>query len=111
MFAAAGFDIVIPESLTFEDQLKVARRSGILAGCAGSQMYLAAFQPPGGQTAVLAPSNFLFPDDAIIADALDRRLFVAFGSPVRFGEPEMTWSIEPAGALRLLERLNAGTDR
>ena len=109
-FADAGFDVVRPECLPFEEQLGIARRSDILAGCVGSQMYLAAFQPPGGQTAVIAPSNFLFPDDAIIAEALDRRLIVAFGSAIRYREPGSTWSIDPEAATAVLARLVAGAD-
>lgn len=100
-FAAAGFDILAPESLSFSEQLVLARRSEVLAGCVGSQMFLAAFQRPGGSTLIMAPSNFLYPDDALIAEALRRKLAVAFGSPVQGSASPSPWWIDPdaAGAL------------
>lgn len=103
VFVAAGFDIVHPETLNLTDQLQIARRSSMLAGCVGSQMYLSVFQRPGGSTLVMAPSNFFYADDALIADALDRRLAVAFGSPIRYRDPASTWSIDPAAATALIE--------
>lgn len=102
IFAAAGFDIVRPETLSLADQLRVARRSSVLAGCVGSQMYLAAFQRPGGQALIMAPSNFLYADDALIAAALDRRLCVAFGSAIAYHDPVSTWSIEIEAAHALI---------
>ena len=101
-FAAAGFDIVAPESLSLSEQLALARRSEVLAGCVGSQMFLAAFQRPGGSTLIMAPSNFLYPDDALIAEALERKLAVAFGSPVQGSNSSVPWWIDPDAADALL---------
>lgn len=105
VFVAAGFDIVRPEILSLADQLRVARRSSVLAGCVGSQMYLAAFQRRGGHALVMAPSNFLYADDALIAGALDRRVSVAFGSPIGYHDPASTWSIEVEAAHALIDSL------
>lgn len=105
IFAAAGFDIVRPETLGLADQLRVARRSAVLAGCVGSQMYLAAFQRPGGQALVMAPSNFFYADDALIARGLGRRLSVAFGSPIAYHEPASTWLIDAGAAHALIASL------
>lgn len=107
LFADAGFRIVRPETLTMTDQIRLARQADVIAGCVGSQMYLAAFQPAGGRTLVMAPSNFFLADDALIASGMEHRLAVAFGGPRDRHAPQASWSIDPAAAHALIADLDA----
>jgi capsular polysaccharide biosynthesis protein len=102
VFSRAGFEIVRPETLPIEEQIRMARKSDVLAGCSGSQMYLAVFQPPGATTLILAPDNFFLPDDALIAEAMDHRLAVAFGGSSAYRMPQGPWSIDPKAAEALI---------
>jgi capsular polysaccharide biosynthesis protein len=108
-FEDAGFEIVRPETLPIEEQVRLARSAQVLAGCVGSQMYLAAFQPPGATTLVLAPSNFFLPDDDLIARAMDHQLAVAFGGPSAYRMPQGPWSIDPDAATALIATLEDHT--
>ena len=101
-FASAGFAVANPSTMPLADQLKLVRQAHCLAGCAGSQMYLAAFQPPGGRTFVLAPDNFIYADDALIAAALGRQLSLAFGTSIRYRDPDATWSVDEAAVEALV---------
>ncbi len=47
VFAAAGFDVVAPETLSIRDQIRLAASASILAGSAGTALHLAAFAPAG----------------------------------------------------------------
>ena len=80
LFASKGFEIVHPQELSVLQQVKIAHDAEVLAGCVGSQMYLAAFQKRGGRNIILAPENFFLPDDVLIAHAKDHDLSVFFGS-------------------------------
>jgi capsular polysaccharide biosynthesis protein len=51
VFAAAGYDVVAPETLPLDDQLELVATAGELAGLTGSALHLAAFAP--GTTRVL----------------------------------------------------------
>lgn len=107
IFAEAGFLIVRPETLTMIEQIRLARSAAVLAGCVGSQMYLAAFQPEGAQTLVLAPSNFFLADDALIAQGMGHSLTVAFGGQSAYREPQGPWSIDLAAARSLIAGLDS----
>ncbi len=105
-FADAGFDIVQPETLTIADQGRLAQQSRVLAGCVGSQMYLAAFQRPGAHNLIMAPSNFLLADDHLIAEAMGHRLSVAFGGVSEYRMPQGPWSIDPDAVDALIASLD-----
>lgn len=105
IFAAAGFRVVEPETLSIEEQIALARGATTLAGGVGSQLYLAAFQPAGAHNLVLAPSNFYLSDDVLIASVCDSRISLAFGSAVNFRETDRSWTCPPAAAEALLKQL------
>ncbi|MCP9488907.1 MAG: glycosyltransferase family 61 protein [Solirubrobacteraceae bacterium MAG38_C4-C5] len=67
VFASRGFEIVHPQELDVATQVATARGSAILAGAAGSAMYLAAFQAPKQRSLVLTHRSFAFRDDQLIA--------------------------------------------
>lgn len=47
VFAAAGFEVVAPEQLPIDDQVRLAAHANVLAGLAGSALHLAGFARPG----------------------------------------------------------------
>ncbi|MEM9038640.1 MAG: glycosyltransferase family 61 protein [Actinomycetota bacterium] len=94
LFESHGFEIIAPETLDVIEQIRLARSSSTLAGCVGSQMYLAAFQHRAARNLVLAPSNFYLRDDSLLADALDHDLAVCFGTAADFSTQERAWSID-----------------
>lgn len=67
LFRSHGFDVINPELLSFAEQLHYAAGAVDIAAPIGSQTYLSLFQQTPGSITVLAPPNFVFPDDAIIA--------------------------------------------
>jgi len=104
-FAAAGFEVVQPETLSIAEQGRLARQSRVLAGSVGSQMYLAVFQRPGAHNLVLAPSNFYLADDHLIARAMGHDLSVAFGGISEYRLPQGPWSINPDAVTALIASL------
>lgn len=96
IFAASGYEVVAPETLDLKAQIQLARESISLAGCVGSQMYLAAFQRPGAHNVVMAPRNFYLKDDTLIHRANSLELEVVLGSKVNFSQPkdQMTWTVD-----------------
>ncbi|WP_134767361.1 glycosyltransferase 61 family protein [Nocardioides sp. 1609] len=46
-FRAAGFDVVAPETLALEDQLRLVADAEVVAGGSGSALHLTAFAPAG----------------------------------------------------------------
>ncbi|MDC8833020.1 glycosyltransferase family 61 protein [Alteromonas gilva] len=66
-FRQKGFEIVYPEQLTFQEQIKIYAETKVLAGPVGSAMHNAAFMPNNGKVVILAPNSFLFKTDSHIA--------------------------------------------
>lgn len=90
-----GFEIIHPETLPLDEQIRVAAEAAHIVGPVGSQMYLAAFQKPGTRKTILAPSNFYAKDDALISRAIGTRCEVIFGDRIdNFADrAERRWSI------------------
>ncbi|GGD14537.1 glycosyltransferase family 61 protein [Aquisalinus flavus] len=105
LFAAAGYDIVSPETMSPTDQIAMVRQCRSLAGCVGSQMYLAGFQPKGGRNVILAPKNFYLKDDALISHFRHHRLSVIFGDYIDLSapKPERSWTCPTEDIQRCLE--------
>lgn len=70
LFARAGFEVLHPQELSISEQVARASAAPVVAGSAGSAMYLGAFQAPRQRRLVLTPSSFAFRDDHVIADRL-----------------------------------------
>lgn len=49
VFAGAGFEVVAPEILPLDDQLRVVANAEVLAGCSGSALHMSAFAPDGAK--------------------------------------------------------------
>lgn len=67
VFAELGFSIIHPQTMPILDQIKMAAGADVVAGAAGSAMYLSAFQAVGARRIVLASRGFAFRDDELIA--------------------------------------------
>lgn len=91
-----GFEIIHPETLPLDEQIRVAAEATHIVGPVGSQMYLAAFQKPGTRKTILAPSNFYAKDDALISKAVGNDFEVIFGKTIdNFADrAERRWSID-----------------
>lgn len=94
LFVRAGWTVVRPEELKVREQVELAGRARRLAGCSGSQMYLSAFQPPGGENVLIAPRNFLLRDDLLIGALRSHRTAVVLGSAVDFRSEERGWEAD-----------------
>jgi len=49
LFASEGFEVVSPETLGIDEQLRLAANAEIIAGCSGSALHLSAFSPAGSR--------------------------------------------------------------
>jgi capsular polysaccharide biosynthesis protein len=57
LFAAAGFEVVAPETLSIDDQIRLARHARVFAGLAGTALHLACFSPPGAHVLELGDTR------------------------------------------------------
>jgi len=107
LFQHHGFDIVCPETLSLEEQIRIAAESRCIAGPVGSQMYLAAFQKAGALKIVLAPRNFYAKDDQLISSVTSVLCEVIFGSEIdHFAERQnRRWTIESDDVAKILKRI------
>lgn len=75
-FADAGFDVVHPETLPLDEQIRAVRRADVIAGPAGSALHLSVFAPAG--TRVLSVGDRRTPShpgptQAVLDAAIGRR--------------------------------------
>lgn len=56
-FAAVGFEVVAPETLSIEDQLRLVASAEVLAGGSGSALHLSAFAPRGARVLEIGDSR------------------------------------------------------
>lgn len=91
-----GFEIIHPETLPLDEQIRTAAEAAHIVGPVGSQMYLATFQKPGTRKTILAPSNFYAKDDALISKAIGTDCTVIFGEKIdNFADrADRKWSID-----------------
>jgi hypothetical protein len=66
-FEAHGFTIMHPQELSIAEQIASIRHARLIAGSAGSAMYLSAFARRGARTLIISPRNFTFRDDQLIS--------------------------------------------
>lgn len=107
LFRESGWEIVRPEEYPVREQVIMAGEAKRLAGFVGSQMYLAAFQPDGGDNLVIAPENFFLRDDLLISGARKHHLEVVLGTGVSAADPVRSWGL-PDQAKQRIESLLAG---
>jgi hypothetical protein len=67
LFHARGFTVLHPQELSVADQVAAVRHARLIAGSAGSAMYLSAFARPGARRLIISPRNFTFRDDQLIS--------------------------------------------
>lgn len=56
-FAEAGFAVVAPETLSIDDQIRLARGARVFAGQAGTALHLACFAQPGARVLELGDTR------------------------------------------------------
>jgi capsular polysaccharide biosynthesis protein len=86
-FQAHGFTVVHSEQLPMSDQISIAAGARVLAGTAGSNMYLGAFQQPGTRRLIVCPRAFTPSDDALISRVVGTDLTYVFGDAVERKAP------------------------
>jgi hypothetical protein len=93
LFAENGYRVIFPETMSIHTQIEMVKAADSLAGFVGSQMYLAAFQKPGGRNFIMAPRNFYLPDDALIGTLKGHRTRVLLGEIID-RRPNDIWSCD-----------------
>ncbi len=66
-FQARQFTVLHPQELSIADQVAAVRHARLIAGSAGSAMYLSAFARRGARKLIISPRNFTFRDDQLIS--------------------------------------------
>ncbi len=96
IFVKHGYEIVFPELLGMTEQIRLAKEAAFLAGPAGSQLYLGAFQSPGSHKLVLAPANYFARDDLLLAEDRQCTCDVVFGTHIdNFADrSQRTWQLD-----------------
>jgi capsular polysaccharide biosynthesis protein len=67
IFEARGFLVLHPQELGIAEQVAAIRHAELIAGSAGSAMYLSAFARRGARKLIVSPRNFTFRDDQLIS--------------------------------------------
>ncbi|MFG1477969.1 glycosyltransferase 61 family protein [Xanthobacter sp. V4C-4] len=96
LFAAAGFAILRPETLSLAAQVQAFARAAVVAGPVGSAMYNVVFSRPGTRRIILAPSDFVTRNDMLLTAITEEAPFYIFGTGQGGSKPDaMTapWSI------------------
>ena len=65
-FLRNDFDIVYPETLAFEEQLKLYGHCSVIAGPSGSNMHNSAFMPDNSKVLIITPTSFCVKADYMI---------------------------------------------
>lgn len=107
IFSSFGFEIIAPEKLTIEEQIKTVRESKFIAGPVGSQMYLSAFSN-SKTIIVLAPNNFYLPDDLLLSNIRESKTIVLLGSGLDYSKAKemRNWNIVESDVINILGRLD-----
>ncbi|MDD1984023.1 glycosyltransferase family 61 protein [Pseudomonas asiatica] len=95
----AGYWVFRPEDLPIGDQIRIAANAESIAGCTGSNMYLAMFQKPGGKNFIYAPYDFTLKDDAMISQLRGSTLKYVMGTPLARDQ----WTVDTYAVNKLLK--------
>jgi Glycosyltransferase 61 len=109
-FRAHGFTVMHPQELSIAEQVASIRQARLIAGSAGSAMYLSAFARPGADKLIVSPRNFTFRDDQLISHLHGERLsYVLCEQGADEGHPRgVDYSVAPDVLRAALERLVSG---
>jgi capsular polysaccharide biosynthesis protein len=105
LYEKKGFLILYPETLSVDDQLYISQNTVMAAGFVGSATYLMLFSKKLEHMAVIAPQNFMLPDDYLIACIRNYRLSIMCGSKISFerGSNSGDWWVGESETARFLE--------
>lgn len=95
LFARYGFEIVQPETLAINDQIRLFANAKLIAGARGSGMHNVVFARPDTRMLLLTHRRFIQPVDAILTRR-DHALGIAIGEPVPMSvrDAHLPWTIE-----------------
>jgi hypothetical protein len=105
-FQARGFTVLHPQELSIADQVAAVRHARLIAGSAGSAMYLSAFARRGARKLIISPRNLTFRDDQLISHLRGERLAYFLCAP---GDPHI--NPRKADYQVDLEHLDSAIDR
>jgi capsular polysaccharide biosynthesis protein len=105
-FQRRGFVVLHPQELPIAEQVAAVRRARLIAGSAGSAMYLSAFAHRGTRKLIVSPRSFSFRDDQLISHLCDAQLaYVLCAQDVDEGHPrDADYRIAPDILEAALER-------
>lgn len=109
LFAAAGFDIVYPETLSFGEQITVFSEAQTVAGECGSGLHNTVFSLPGTNVLEIAPESYTTPIQWAIA-ILRKHNHITLRLPVLTPSSRIyggTYEVPEAAIHAALEKLNA----
>lgn len=101
MLAREGFQTVHPQELPLHQQIGMARRAEVIAGCDGSALHLAIFARPG--TRMLALDTRRVPNQFLINRARGIDAVHVWAATEEVANRMATWTIDP-------DRVMAGLD-
>lgn len=110
-----------PQRLSVTEQVAIARSAHVLAGSAGSAVYLGAFQPFGASEMVVSPRHYGFVDDLMISHLRHGELAYFFSADEELRHPagaryqdhrvDVTRVAEAVEGLRASEPAGSGISR
>jgi hypothetical protein len=84
--APAVTHVLHPQELSIADQVAAVRHAHLIAGSAGSAMYLGAFARRGARKLIISPRNLTFRDDQLISHLRGEQLAYFLCAP---GDPHV----------------------
>ncbi len=95
LFASQGFEVIFPEKLPFDEQLKLYSEASVIAGQLGSNLLNAAFAADGIKLVGIGPRSFRHLTLVLLADVkrLESFIFLSPDDHIRFDSQE-SWKVD-----------------
>lgn len=97
LFAAAGFDVVLPEELDIAEQARMYREADVVAGFAGSGLLGLMFAPSPKRVIMLSPESYTARNEYLICSVLGHRMDVVW-SKSDIPQPPGGWDAKAVGS-------------
>jgi capsular polysaccharide biosynthesis protein len=95
LFSAQGFEVIFPEQIPFDEQLKMYSEAAVIAGQLGSNLLNAAFAADGVKLVGIGPRSFRHPTLMMLADVkhLESFIFLSLDDHIRFDSRD-SWKVD-----------------
>jgi capsular polysaccharide biosynthesis protein len=95
LFSAQGFEVIFPEQIPFDEQLKIYSEAAVIAGQLGSNLLNAAFAADGVKLVGIGPRSFRHPTLMMLAEVkhLESFIFLSPDDHIRFDSRE-SWKVD-----------------